>query len=255
MVDERSEIEMPPLEQPATEMPEQPAGETPFEQPAAQEPKVEEAQAKNNDIEDNMRNMRLAREKAERERDELAARMREIELAQQKPVPPQEEQDFEVGDDDFVEGKHLSAALKKVKRLEEIAVKAEKERHRQINEQKIHNELVSKFSDFNEVVTDKTVKLLREMDPVLAQALHENPDLKSRAVSVYSFIKQNSLHQQDKFVADKNRAQTNAAKPRPLTSVKPQQGESPLSMANAFANGLTPELKKMLNKEMNDYSR
>jgi len=46
--------------------------------------------------------------------------------------------------------------------------------------------------------------------------------------------------------------QANTAKPRPLTSVSPQSGESPLSRANAFAEGLTPELKKNLFKEMQE---
>ena len=45
-------------------------------------------------------------------------------------------------------------------------------------------------------------------------------------------------------------AQRNAAKPRPTASISPQQGETPLSRANAFANGLTEEMKKQLYKEM-----
>lgn len=32
--------------------------------------------------------------------------------------------------------------------------------------------------------------------------------------------------------------------------LSPQQGDSPLSKANAFANGLTEDLKKQLQKEM-----
>ena len=49
---------------------------------------------------------------------------------------------------------------------------------------------------------------------------------------------------------DKAKAVINAQKPRPLTSISPQQGDSPLSKANAFANGLTPELQAQLLKEM-----
>ena len=36
---------------------------------------------------------------------------------------------------------------------------------------------------------------------------------------------------------DRARVIKNSAKPRPLASVNPQQGDSPLSKANAFANG------------------
>ena len=34
--------------------------------------------------------------------------------------------------------------------------------------------------------------------------------------------------------------------------MSPQQGDSPLSRANAFANGLTPELRVQLIKEMEE---
>jgi hypothetical protein len=50
---------------------------------------------------------------------------------------------------------------------------------------------------------------------------------------------------------DKERAERNLAKPRPLASVAASQGnDSPLQRANAFANGLTEELKAQLHKEM-----
>ncbi len=51
------------------------------------------------------------------------------------------------------------------------------------------------------------------------------------------------------------RIQKNASKPKPLASVNPQQGDSPLSRANAFANGLTEELKDQLRKEMSESRR
>jgi hypothetical protein len=53
-------------------------------------------------------------------------------------------------------------------------------------------------------------------------------------------------------MADRAAAQKNASKPKPLASVSPQQGDSPLSRANAFANGLTPELQKQLRQEMEE---
>jgi hypothetical protein len=41
-----------------------------------------------------------------------------------------------------------------------------------------------------------------------------------------------------------------------MASISPQQGDSPLTKANAFANGeLTPELKAQLWKETNQYRR
>ena len=54
------------------------------------------------------------------------------------------------------------------------------------------------------------------------------------------------------YDAEKAIAQRNAAKPKPLASVSPQQGSSPMSQANAFANGMTKDLKAQLLKEMRD---
>jgi hypothetical protein len=46
-------------------------------------------------------------------------------------------------------------------------------------------------------------------------------------------------------------AHKNASKPKPLASVSPQQADSPLSKANAFANmPLSKEVKNQLHKEM-----
>ena len=56
----------------------------------------------------------------------------------------------------------------------------------------------------------------------------------------------------DNYKTDRELAQKNASKPKPLASVSPQQGDSPLSRANAFANGLTNELKAQLRKEMEE---
>jgi hypothetical protein len=63
-------------------------------------------------------------------------------------------------------------------------------------------------------------------------------------------IKKLGIYTEDTYQADRERAQNNANKPRPLASVSPQQGESALSHANPFAGGLTPELKTSLLKEM-----
>jgi hypothetical protein len=54
----------------------------------------------------------------------------------------------------------------------------------------------------------------------------------------------------DIYESDRLKALKNSQKPRPLASVSPQQGDGPLSKANAFANGMTAELKEQLRKEM-----
>ena len=82
--------------------------------------------------------------------------------------------------------------------------------------------------------------------------LDTSTSFRAKAVSAYKHIKKLGLYTEDTYQADRDLAQRNAAKPKPLVSVSPQQGDSPLSRANAFANGLTPELQKQLRQEMED---
>ena len=63
-------------------------------------------------------------------------------------------------------------------------------------------------------------------------------------------MKKFGIYREDPHSEDRIRALRNTQKPKPITSVSPQQGDSPLSKANAFANGLTEDLKAQLRKEM-----
>jgi len=246
MIDERKEIEMPPLpaeEQPVVE-------ETPAAEPeVAVETPAAEAEATG--LETNMKNLRLAREKAERERDDLLVRMREIEQAQQKPEPPKAEENLHVAADDFVEGRHLAAYEKKIQALEN-RLKQNEQKNTASNAE---TRLKSQYQDFDKVVNAGNIEALRLAYPEIAQTINSTDDLYTKAVSAYTLIKKLGIHKEDTFAADRAKAQTNAAKPRPLTSVKPQEGEGPLSKANAFAQGLTEDLKKQLYKEMMEARR
>ena len=55
-----------------------------------------------------------------------------------------------------------------------------------------------------------------------------------------------------KAYEDKVQATKNAVKPRVSANVSPQQGESPLMRANAFANGRSKELDAIALREMRE---
>jgi hypothetical protein len=110
--------------------------------------------------------------------------------------------------------------------------------------------LKAQYPDFDSVVSRENVELLKDRHPEIAYTLQQGQDLYATGVSAYTLIKKLGIQQEQTYEVDKQLAQRNAAKPRPLTSVAPQQGDSPLSRANAFANGLTDELKIQLRKEM-----
>lgn len=196
-------------------------------------------------------------DKAEKERDEALRILKAIEqeaMRYQQQAPPvetqEEEADYNLGDDELVEGKHLKKMLskeqKRLKQLEENLLRQQ----RYSQENAIHAQLKSKYDDFDQVLTAENIAALRDTKPSLAKSLALNPDLYEKAVDTYSLIKDLGIYRPDLYSKEKEIAQRNASKPRSLNSIAPQQGDSPLSQANAFANGLTPELKKKLYAEM-----
>lgn len=182
----------------------------------------------------NFRQLREQAEKLARERDEAIRVAEQL----QKQYEQKKQSDATYDPDDYIEGKHLQSVEQKIKRLEEQA---------------IENQLRSSFSDFDSVVTAENLKRLKDHDPELAESINYNPNLYSKAVAAYKAIKRNMVP--DTFSKERATAQKNAAKPKPVNTIAPQQGDSPLSKANAFSEGLTEELKMQLRKEMEQARR
>ncbi len=264
------EIEMPPLPQEAIVQPVQKAPEKvydlhpdlqnalPFEAQEVEEEAVIEQVEPEKEIrasKENQSNIRAIREKAERydrverERDELMRKLQEMEMARNpQQAQPKQEEDYTIESDTLVEGKHLSKYDKKIRQLEDKL----KGYEQQSNVTAAEVRLKTLYPDFDKVVSRDNIEQLRASYPELAETLNaSSTDIYSKAVSAYTLIKKLGISpNEDAYQQDKERALKNAVKPRPLTSISPQQGDSPLSKANAFANGLTDELKAQLRKEM-----
>ncbi len=203
--------------------------------------------------EENIIILRERSEKAERERDEL---MRYVQELQSKPQTQQTAQqieevkddleDLQFNPDDLAEGKHLLKLVNKIKKLEQKLDQSEKSAKVTTSELKLKRD----FPDFEKVASYENLKRLRDMDPDLADAILATPDVYKQHALAYKMVKQMGIYVEDKYNEDRDKALKNAVKPRPLTSISPQQGDSPLTKANAFANGLTDELKKQLHREM-----
>ncbi len=192
-------------------------------------------------------NLKRLREKAERtdylER-ELARVMQEQQHANN--VPHDDGSGF--ADDDLVEGKHLKRVKQELRDL-----KKEIESYKQTSAtMTAEARIKAQYNDFDKVVTNDTIATLRNEYPEIAATINSNSDVYTQAVAAYTLIKKLNIAPDEQYAADRNRVQANTTKPRPLTSVSPQSGESPLSRANAFAEGLTPELKKNLFREMQE---
>ena len=171
----------------------------------------------------NAANLRMQLEQAQRERDEALRRL-------------QEKSESPLGDDDLAEGKHLNRVQREIKALKEELVQTR---------------IKAQYHDFDTVVTMDNLAILRDSYPELAATLQSSPDLYTQASSAYTLIKKLGIAPDQQDIANRARVSQNVNKPRPAVSVGPQQGESPLTRANAFAEGLTDDLKKQMLKEMN----
>jgi len=192
--------------------------------------------------------LRKKSERLEQERDEMMRRLQALE-ARNNPKPTEEEDySIDLGESDLAEGRHLTKLQKQMRKQQEELVKAQA----QMQNLLVETRLKAEHPDIDKVVNSDNLKALSEQYPEVAQMLNSSTDYYSKAKSAYTMIKKFGIHIEDTFGPERELAQRNAAKPRPLVSVSPQQGESPLSRANAFANGLTDDLKKQLFKEMED---
>ena len=198
-----------------------------------------------------VRNFRAIKEKAkqvERERDDALKLLKEYNeryQSQQSQVP-EEVDTFGMNPDDLVEGKHLSKVAKEIKALKQQLAANQQQSYMANTEAR----LKTQFPDLDKVLTPDNIETFKYAYPELAATVDSTQDIYTKAVSAYTMIKKFGVYQEPGVNHEKEIAKKNAAKPRPLSSVSPQQGDSPISRANAFANGLTKELQEQMWKEM-----
>lgn len=223
--------------------------------PAQQQQSVAapQEQAPQTDKELNFRAMRQAAERAARERDELRQKLQQYENSRTAPVVDSSSEDFDIKfkDDDLVEGKQLNMMAAEIKKLK--AQQRDFQKH--TYESNAETRIRSQYPDFDRVTTHENLKMLSEVYPELAKSINSSNDLYDKAVSAYTLIKKFGIYEEHPYSAEKDRALANTAKPKPLASISPQQGDTPLSRANAFANGLTDDLKRTLRAEMSAASK
>ena len=155
------------------------------------------------------------------------------------------DEDVELSPDDIPEWKHVKKKFEKL----------EKELHgyqQRSSEAIIEARLKTQYPDFDAIVNVDSLNALKTAYPELAATINSSNDLYSKATSAYTIIKNMGFSSvsSGEYDNEKEMVLRNRAKPRPMASVNPQEGMSPLTKANAFANGLTDELKSQLYREM-----
>lgn len=158
------------------------------------------------------------------------------------PAPQKEEEDLGIADDDIVEGKVVNQLHKELKELKEF-VKS----YKQEKVEAIPSRLTAKFEDFEQVVTQENLDKLKKSEPELYSSITTGKDLYNAGVSAYKTLKATGIVKEDNFKSHKEQVHANHGKP---VSAQAIRGQGALSDANIFSKGLTPELKKQLQKEM-----
>ena len=210
----------------------------------AQEMLKAEAFAKKSQ-DDQERNWKEAR----RIRQELETRVREQEeiIRRQSAPKPEEDELSKLGDEDIITyGQHKKATGKLAK---EIAAQAIKE----YVASTVDERLQLKYPDFSQVVTKENIEILKENEPELAESLSYYPDPFKQGIAVYKLLKKAGVTEGEVVgntaSKEKEKAIKNSLKPVSVNAVTKQ---SAIGNAHMFENGLTPELKASLRKEMQD---
>lgn len=206
-----------------------------------EEPQAPSEQSEESTKDYNFRQLRESKKQLERELQELRDAVSQFAKGQSFNQAPIEE-DLELGDEDLVEGKHVKKLYSKIEKMI-------KERDSVTTEDRLR----SKFSDFDQVVSRENIEKLKHNEPEIYASLVSGSDLYAKGVSAYKTLRALNIYEEDpSSFMNKEKAHKNHNKPVSTQSIK---GHGAIHEANAFANGLTPELKKQLVKEMADAAK
>jgi hypothetical protein len=170
--------------------------------------------------------------------------------ADERPV----EEDFQIGDDDLVDGKSLKKIVQSIQRKVSQTSSTYAQQAAINHQNTVSLQLRSQYPDIDSVVSTENLRDLEAAYPDLFTTISSNPDLKSKAVAAYTMIKNLGIHQEDvaaNYQPAKDKMRQNMAKPRPSSSVSPSQS-SPLSHAGTMMGDLTPDMKKAIWRKMNE---
>ena len=191
----------------------------------------------------NEENIRALREKAKRLEEERNQYFEYIQKQQQAQQQQPKEPEPQLGPDDLVEWKHVQkeiAGLKnEIKQYQQHQAQASAE-----------TRLKMQYPDFDKIVSPDNIASLREQYPELAATVNSNQDLYTKASAAYTLIKKLGIAPDEQYARQRAQAEQNMQKPRPVNSINPQRGNKALDQANAFAQGLTDDLKKSLWQEI-----
>ena len=193
--------------------------------------------------------LKAEKEQAQRERDEL---MRMLQEERSRGVQPkQEEDDFGIDENNYIEGKDLKKVVKELKELRKDITQYKQKTAIEVTEARLKAEI----PDYQKILSDENVEILKDNYPEIAETIfNSQADPFKVAKAACNMITKLGIHVEDKHTAKREVVQANLAKPRASTTVAPRQGQSPLSQANEYGSDtLTEERMAALRREVDMY--
>jgi hypothetical protein len=214
-------------------------------QDSPKETPQEEKQSSRGDVDYNWREARRKMDTLEQRNYELEAKLNHLSNSQK---PPEEDELARLADDDIVTAKQARQLAQRM--AKQVAEQTIREREAQT----IDERLTNKYSDYAQVVTKENIDLLQQQEPELTKSLYAlQSDPYSQAIAAYKMLKKYGLGEQNEMAANKKKAMENSKKPVSVQTVT--KSSSAIGNAHLFENGLTPELKAQLRKEMADAAK
>lgn len=205
----------------------------------------------------NMRILRERAEAAERRAQELE-RMMQMNMSQQQTQKIQvvdEEDDFGISDDTYIEGKHLKKYVKNLKQELRNTKKQFEEYNQQNAMAQAEMRLKSQFSDFDIVVSKENIEKLASQKPALYRTMLASNDIYDRGYTAYELIK-NSGIASDQYQEVDRKIEENRIKPRSAASVAPQSSDTPLTRVGDYDRRiLSEERKDQLRRQVEEAKR
>lgn len=229
--------------------------------PQEQESVIEQQQAQPTQESPKETSMRILRERAEAaERRALELeRMVQMNMSQQQQSTKMqlmdEDDDFDLSDDTYIEGKHLKKYVKGLKQELKNTKKQFEEYHQQQSVTQAEIRLKSQFSDFDAIVSKENLEKLQMQKPALYRTILANNDIYDKGYAAYEIIKASGLVHDTYHELDR-KVEENRSKPRSAANVSPQSGDTPLTRVGDYDRRILSEDRKdQLRRQVEEAKR
>ncbi len=185
-------------------------------------PEVNEREAK---IDRDFNALRRKAEEAERKNQEYERYIQE-QNAKKAVEQPQEEDELNIDNEDYVQAKHIKTSTKNLKKELNTTKKELQDLRQTISflEAKVDTDTLK---DFDSTVNDETLRRLAEKYPADYKSMMLNPNLKERSRTAYNMIRNYGINGNDTSRIDR-RIEENKLKPQLASLTSPQQPTSTL---------------------------